>query len=141
MESQAIQSGDRVIDLASLARTAGMVSGLVTGFLVTWLATGEVGRALALGVAGAVGGRIAGRILGRVRYTTGGRRVVVKRGPSAPQATIAAALSASIPAAIVVWLGCLAILGGPVPSLQTGAACLLSGILTGAFLGFAASRL
>ncbi len=67
--------------------------------------------------------------------------MVAKRGPYAPQVTIAAALSASLPAAIVVWLGCLTILGGPVPSLQIGAACLLSGILTGGFLGFAASRL
>jgi hypothetical protein len=63
--------------------------------------------------------------------------VVVKNGPSAQQATIAAALSASIPA----WLGCLTILGGPAPSLVTGAACLLAGVLTGILLGRADSRL
>lgn len=119
----------------SLARTAGTISGLFAGFLVTWLATGEIGRALALA------GGIAGRILGRVRYTTDGRRMVVKHGPSARQATITAALSASLPAAILVWLGCLTILGGPAPSLATGAACLLTGIVTGVLLGSAASRM
>jgi len=141
MDPQSTESGVRVIDLTSLARTAGGVSGLVTGFLVTWLTTGEIGRAVVLGVVGAVGGGIAGRILGRIRYTTEGRRVAVKRGPSSVQATITAALSASLPAAILVWLGCLTILGGPAPSLATGAASLLAGILTGVFLGRAASRL
>ena len=125
MDSQSIEPGVRVIDLTSLARTAGGVSGLVTGFLVTWLATGEIGRAVVLGMVGAVGGGIAGRILGRIRYTTEGRRVAVKRGPSSVQATITAALSASLPAAILIWLGCLTILGGPAPSLATGAASRL----------------
>ena len=141
MDSLTVQPGDRVIDLTSLAKTAGMISGLVAGFLVTWLATGEIGRALALAVVGAIGGRIAGRILGRVRYTTDGRRMVVKHGPSARQATITAALSASLPAAILVWLGCLTILGGPAPSLATGAVCLLTALVTGVLLGSAASRM
>jgi hypothetical protein len=141
MDSLSTQSGVRVIDLTSLSRTAGLVSGLVTGFLVTWLVTGEIGRAVVLGVAGAVGGAIAGRIVGRFRYTTGGHRVAVKRGPSSVQATITVALSASLPSAILAWLGCLTILGGPAPSLATGAASLLAGVLTGVFLGRAASRL
>lgn len=141
MDSRALQPGDRVIDLTSVARMSGMLSGLVTGVLVTWLATGEIGRALAFGVIGAIGGGIVGRLLGRVRYMTGGQRVVVKHGPSALQVTTAAALSASLPAAILVWLGCLTILGGPAPSLATGAICLLAGIVTGVLLGRAASRM
>ncbi len=141
MDTPQLQPGDRVIDLSMLAQTAGIVSGLMTGMLVVWLATGEVGRALALGVVGAIGGGIAGRILGRVRYVTGGRRAVVKRGPSALPAATSAALSSSLPAAILVWLGCLTILGGPAPSLATGAAGLLGGITTGVILGRAAARM
>ncbi|HYL79387.1 MAG TPA: hypothetical protein VEU07_01160 [Candidatus Acidoferrum sp.] len=141
MDTHALQPGDRVIDLTSVARMSGMVSGLVTGVLVTWLAGGEIGRALALGVIGAIGGGIVGRLLGRVRYLKDGRRMVVKHGPSALQATTTAALSASLPAAILVWLGCLTILGGPAPSLATGAGCLLAGILSGVILGRAASRM
>jgi hypothetical protein len=141
MEAQAIQSGDRVIDLASLARTAGAVGGLVAGFLVTWLATGEIGRALAFGAMGLVGGGLMGRLLGRFRYTADGRRMVVKHGPAARPATVAAALSASLPGAIVAWLGCLTILGGPAPSALTGAASLVAGVLTGVLLGVAATRM
>jgi hypothetical protein len=141
VDLRTLQPGDRVIDLTSVARLSGVISGLVTGGLVTWLATGEMGWTLALGVIGGIAGWIAGRLLGRVRYMTDGRRMVVKYGPSARQATTTAALSASLPVAILVWLGCLTILGGPAPSLATGAACLLTGIVTGVLLGSAASRM
>ena len=139
--SQVIQPGDRVIDLASLARTSGVGGGLAAGILVTWIATGGLAYTLALGVVGALGGGIAGWLLGRLRYTTHGRRVVVKHGPSARHATVSAALSASLAGAIVAWLGCLTILGGPAPLPLTGIACLFAGILAGVILGSAASRL
>jgi hypothetical protein len=140
MSAEPLRPGDRAIDLASLARTAGWVSGLATGALVAWYATGQVALAVAFGLIGAGGGGIVGRILGRVRYTPEGRRLVVKRGPAALQITITTALSASLPAAILVWLGCLTILGGPAPTLGTGAAALAAGVLTGILLGRAASR-
>jgi hypothetical protein len=141
MDPQTIQPGDRVIDLASLTRTAGMVGGLFTGLLVTWLATGAVTAALAFGLVGAIGGGVVGRLLGKLRYTQDGHRMVVKRGPAALQVTMTAALTTSLPSAIAVWLGCLTLLGGPIPSLQTGAICLATGVLTGVLLGYAASRL
>ena len=138
-DQKAAPGTSRVIDLTSLARTAGLVSGLATGFLVTWLATGAIGRALGLGAAGAIAGAVLGRVLGRIRYSKEGRRIVVPHGPHALQYTIAAALSASLPAAILVWLGCLTFLGGPAPSLITGLASLLAGVATGVFLGRAAT--
>jgi len=141
MTEEPFQPGDRVIDLTSLARTAGWVSGLITGGLVTWLASSQPALAVAFGLIGAVAGWIVGRVVGRVRYTAEGRRMVAKRGPAAMHVTITTALSASLPAAILVWLGCLTALGGPAPSLGTGTACLAVGLLTGIFLGRAASRL
>jgi hypothetical protein len=141
MSPETIRPGDRVIELAPLARTAGFASGLFAGILVTALAAGGPGLAMAFGGAGAVCGGIVGHILGRLRYRQGGSRLVVKRGPSSLQIALTAALSTSLPAAIVVWLGCLTVLGGPAPSLLTGAACLVSGVLTGVALALAASRL
>ena len=140
MDVTSLQPGDRVIDLASLARTAGMLSGMATGVPVTWLAAGGWVLPLVLGVAGAGAGRMVGYFLGRLRYAQGGKRVVAKRGVTSLQATLNAALSSSVTAAITVWLGCLTVLGGPAPSLHTGAICLLVGIITGVALGVAACR-
>jgi hypothetical protein len=141
MDPKVIQPGDRVIDLASLARTAGMISGLVTGLLVAWLATGALTAGVAFGFGGAIGGRVLGRLLGKLRYTQAGHQIVVKRGPAALQATMTAALTTSLPSAIMIWLGCLTLLGGPAPSFQTGGICLVAGVFTGVLLGLAASRL
>jgi len=117
-----------------------MLSGMATGLPVAWLATGEWILSVALGVAGAAAGRIVGYLLGRLRYTQGGRRVVAKRGSVSLQATLNAALSSSVTAALAVWLGCLTVLGGPAPSLHTGAICFFVGIVTGVALGVAACR-
>jgi hypothetical protein len=139
--SQALQTGDRVIDLTSVARNAGLAAGALTGLLVTWIVTGEPGRTLVFAAGGAIAGGIAGRLLGRIRYVKGGRRQVVKLGPAALQTLVTAGLSASVPVAILVWLGCLTVLGGPAPSLLTGAACLFSGVCSGIVVGRAASWL
>jgi len=117
-----------------------MLSGMATGVPVTWLATGGWVLPLVLGVAGAIAGRMVGYLLGRFRYAQDGKRAVAKRGVTSLQATLNAALSSSVAAAIAVWLGCLTVLGGPAPSIHTGAICLLIGMITGVALGVAACR-
>ena len=133
--------GDRVIDLSVIARNAGLCAGGLTALLVTRLAIGEFGRALAFGMVGAILGGIIGHIVGRVRYVSEGRHQVVKLGPTALRSLVTAGLSISLPVAIVVWLACLTVLGSPAPSLETGAACLASGVVSGLAVGRIASRL
>lgn len=139
--SQTLQPGDRVIDLTSIARNAGLAAGALTGLLVTWIVTGEPGRTLVFALTAGIIGGIAGRLWGRVRHVVGGRRQVVKVGPAALPTLVTAGLSTSVPVAILAWLGCLTVLGGPAPSLLTGAACLFSGVCSGIVVGRAASWL
>ncbi len=139
--AQQLSPGDRVIDLTTIARNAGLCAGGLTALLVTRLAIGDLGRTLAFGLVGAIVGGMVGHIMGRIRYTTDGRHHVVKLGPTALKTLVTTGLSTSIPVAIVVWLACLTIIGGPAPSLETGAACLTSGVLSGLVIGRIASRL
>ncbi len=138
---QQLSPGDRVIDLATIARNAGLCAGGLTGLVVTRLAIGDFGRAVAFGFIGAILGGMLGYVVGRARYVTEGKHHVVKVGPTAMKTLVTAGLSTSIPVAIVTWLACLTVLGGPAPSLETGAACLTSGVLSGLAIGRIASRL
>jgi hypothetical protein len=137
---QGLRPGDRVVDLATLVRTAGAASGALTGLLVAWLTGVGSLASLALVAAAVIGGGGVGHALGLLRFVAQDRRSVVQQGAAGSRAAIDACLSASVPVAVLGWLGGALAVGPYASPLAAGALCLLSGLLVGVCLAVLATR-
>ena len=102
MPPSELQPGDKVIELAALARSSAMITGAVLLEVIAWLLKLSVLLCFATLVAGAVVGWFIGMIVGKCLYpVTTGNAVVVKTGG----ASLPAAFKAALPGALLVSLG------------------------------------
>jgi hypothetical protein len=93
MSHATLNPGDKVVDLAGLARSSAMITGAITLPLALWVLEQNVVWIVSAVVAGAVIGFLLGALLGRTFLPTrDGQVLVIKLGPGA----LASALKASL---------------------------------------------
>ncbi len=141
MPPQGLSSGDRVVDLAGLVRSAALGTGAVSGAWVTWLVHKSWLASLGALVIGAALGYIVAEVISRVLYRRGGNTKVLKVGSRSLVATIPAGLAGGIPTAIVVALVALILFGGDNHAALWFGVSLASGVALGVILACGSSLL
>lgn len=140
MPDQGLQSGDRVVEIAAVARTTAIVSGAVASAATTWLVRGSWRSSLVALVLGTFIGFLVSLFPSRL-YSSSGRTAVVRVGSSSLSATVPAGLLGGLSAALVVGIAvlwCFSAWGQLVLLLGTSLGC---GLVIGIILAVLASLL
>lgn len=103
MSDATLNPGDKVVDLAGLARSSAMITGAITLPLALWMLEQNVVWIVAAFVAGGVFGFVLGALLGRMFFPAReGHVFVVKLGPGALALALKAGLNGGVCAGILI---------------------------------------
>ncbi|SRR6266851_1926024 len=128
-----LQPGDRVIAIAALAQTAGLLGGSFGAAWTSWGAKRTTGTVIMSLLGGAVLGFVVGILTGLALHPTpAGYSFVVKHGVASLSETLPAATLASCVAAIVSSVGISVLLKNAATSSL--GACAILGVSVGAVL-------
>ena len=126
MNETGLQSGDRVIELASAVRTASLFAGIFAGAITGWLSQPKIVMSTMTAIGGGLFGYIVGMLIGRIIFpATSGNAMVAKVGLSSLLLTLKGGLPGAIVASVLASLIVSLILKNPImtaiwPSLAAG---------------------
>jgi hypothetical protein len=136
---QALQPGDRVVDLAGLTQSAGLFGGAIVAAVSAWLAKRSVAWLVSALFIGAVFGFFIGNLVGRVYRSAGDQRSVISVGAQAlPSAIPAGLLGAIISALVMSSISVFVLKAPPQATFITAAIC---GVVVGVLFACLASLL
>jgi hypothetical protein len=131
---QALNSGDRVIELAALAISAAVATGAVSSAWILWLIKKSWLVSAGSLIAGAVVGFLAGQLVARVLYRTGGNTTIVKFGSASLSSTIPAGLTGGVVTGVVIALFAILIFGARSQALSLFGVAIGCGVVVGILL-------
>ena len=134
-----LQSGDMVVPLADLARTAAIVGGSLSAAIGVWVIRHRILGALGALAVGGIVGFVIGSGVGRLLYpAVEGNVEVVKAGQAALLATLKAAVAGGICSSMCV-AAALTVLAAPDQRLVVFGTCVLVGTAVGLVWGVGAA--
>jgi len=131
MTTEGLNPGDRVVDLAALAVSAGVITGAVAGAWLVWLIKKSWLISAGAFVAGAVIGFAVGQLMGRILYRSGENTTVVKVGSASLSATIPAGIAGGVVTAFSITLIAMLIFGARSQTLSLLGVAIACGIVLG----------
>ena len=141
MSSPGLSAGDKVVDLARLARSSSLLAGAVASAASVWILKHSVLWSLTALVSGAAAGLALGWFLGRVSFPAGdGEVLVVRLGPGALPVALKAGLTGGVCSGIVVGAISAALSSHAWPGSQLVANNVLIGAAIGALSAYIATR-
>ena len=141
MSHATLKSGDKVVDLAGLARSSAMITGAITLPLALWMLEQDIVWIVSAVVAGGVLGFLLGALLGRVFFPVrDGHVFVVKLGPGALPIALKAGLNGGVCAGILIGVLSPLLIAETANLPHVVAVGVIIGILWGTFSAYMATR-
>ena len=136
MTNVSLQPGDRVVELAGVAKTVSIVSGATACGVTTWLSKRSWFFTAPAIVIGIICGIVLGFLVSRLLYKpSGGMTTVVKTGPASLPKTLFAGIVAVTITSLSIALCTAAVFSWPI------FAATLTSLLCGIFIGVAFAAL